>query len=618
MRRRRQARARRNRRLVFAGMVGLVFVLFVVAIVYAGSPATLAKGLKVDGTDVGGMSGTQAEHTLRQEEQAAAKKPVELVAAGHDFHVRASQLALHTDWAAAVASARHRGDGFAPLRGFRRMMLRLFGGDVTSTPVYDQAKLKALLAGIGSVVDDPHQEASLVRHGLHIAVVPAKSGRILDRTAAGAAIVSSLGSFTRGTPVELATKADVPTVTATTLAPALAQARATVSAPVVLTLGPTHLRIPRWKLATIIELPANGATKLKVGGAGADAFFKNLEKQVDTPAHDAQFVVTTHGIRIQPSSDARVLDVPATANALLAAATSHVSRTAKIVVATQPPKRTTKDLQAMGITELASSYTTEFGGVPNRIHNVQLVAHLIDNTLIAPNEEFSFNKTTGDRNAAKGFLEAPVIINGELSNGLGGGVCQVSTTVFNSAYELGLPITARTNHALYISHYPQGRDATVNYPDVDLKFINDTGHWLLLRTFVSTYSLTVNLYGTNPHRKVVSTTAPLVTTGPVPVQYVNDPMLTVGQKVTDHQGSPPLSTSVERKVYSADGKLLSDHVFYSNYVGDKSIIRVGTKPKPKPKPSKPAPPPSSYLGGLAGTATTPATTTTTTTPTTTG
>ena len=67
-----------------------------------------------------------------------------------------------------------------------------------------------------------------------------------------------------------------------------------------------------------------------------------------------------------------------------------------------------------------------------------------------------------------------MIINGELQNGLGGGICQVSTTVFNAAFEAGLPITARTNHALYISHYPLGRDATVNYPDLDLKFVNDT------------------------------------------------------------------------------------------------------------------------------------------------
>src|SRR5205814_2111007 len=163
---------------------------------------------------------------------------------------------------------------------------------------------------------------------------------------------------------------------------------------------------------------------------------------------------------------------------------------ARLAVQRSAPTRSTAEAQRMGITGLVSSYETFYGGDPNRIHNVQLVAHLVDRHLIAPGREFSFNRATGERTAAKGFREAPVIINGELQTGLGGGVCQVSTTVFNAAYEAGLPITARTNHALYISHYPQGRDATVNYPDVDLKFVNDTGHWLLLRTWVGSSSLT--------------------------------------------------------------------------------------------------------------------------------
>src|SRR5262249_40872019 len=147
-----------------------------------------------------------------------------------------------------------------------------------------------------------------------------------------------------------------------------------------------------------------------------------------------------------------------------------------------------------------AAYETFYGGEPNRIHNVQLVSHLVDGKLIAPGATFSFNRATGERSAAKGFLEAPVIINGELQTGLGGGVCQVSTTLFTPASEAGLPTPARTNHALYISHSPLGRDATVDYPDVDLKFVNDTGHWLLLRTFVGSSSLVVGLYGTPVHR----------------------------------------------------------------------------------------------------------------------
>jgi vancomycin resistance protein YoaR len=238
----------------------------------------------------------------------------------------------------------------------------------------------------------------------------------------------------------------------------------------------------------------------------------------------------------------------------------------------------------MGITRRISRYETIYGGDPNRIHNVQLVARLIDGKLVAPGATFSFNQATGARTADKGFLEAPVIINGELTTGLGGGVCQVSTTVFNAAYEAGLRITARTNHALYISHYPQGRDATVNYPDVDLRFVNDTPHWLLLRTFVGSSSLVVDLYGAPIHRRVVTQTRPLVETGPAPTKTVPDPTLFKGVTVVEDSGEPSRSTSVRRLVYTASGKLLYDNTWYSSYRGEDRIVDVGTKPRPKPKP----------------------------------
>ena len=224
--------------------------------------------------------------------------------------------------------------------------------------------------------------------------------------------------------------------------------------------------------------------------------------------------------------------------AVLAAAERPINRVARLAVGKSEPRRTTADAKAMGITGLVGSYETIYGGVPNRIHNVQLVAHLVDDKLIAPGATFSFNDATGERTAAKGFLEAPVIINGELKTGLGGGVCQVSTTVFNAAYEAGLPITARTNHALYISHYPLGRDATVNYPDTDLKFVNDTPHWLLLRTFVGYSSLVVSLYGTPQHRRVVTDTAPLRVIGQPHVKRTLDRSLKPGEKVVDDPGRP--------------------------------------------------------------------------------
>jgi vancomycin resistance protein YoaR len=240
----------------------------------------------------------------------------------------------------------------------------------------------------------------------------------------------------------------------------------------------------------------------------------------------------------------------------------------------------------MGIVGLVGSYTTVYGGEPNRIHNVQLVAQLLDKHLIAPGATFSFNATTGARTAAKGFKEAPVIINGELKTGLGGGVCQVSTTVFNAAYEAGLAITQRTNHALYISHYPTGRDATVNYPDLDLKFVNDTQHWLLLRTWIGASSLTVALYGTPQHRRVVTTTAPLLARGTPPVKRVPDPSLAADVSVVEEYGQPARSTSVHRLVYDASGKLLHDDTWSSYYRAEPEVVRVGTKHKRKAKPAQ--------------------------------
>jgi vancomycin resistance protein YoaR len=584
LRRKRQARVRRIRRIAIAAVVGIVLLAVVAAIVYAGSPGTLAKGIRVDGVDVGGLTTAEATLLLKERSAASLAKPVRFTVAGHPFNLRAAQLGLKQDWAAAVAAARRDGDGFGPLRGFRRVGLRLFGSDIAARATYDKAKLNLALDRIAKAVDEPHHEAGIVLHGLRPAIVPARAGRVLDREAAGREIVAALATRARGNAVALPTKVDEPRVTARTLLPTLARTRVAVSKPVVLTVGPTRYRLPRWRIAELLALPANGATKLHIGGPGADTYFKRLQKVVNRPSHDAQFVVTTKGIAIKPALDARVVDVPATAKALLGAAVRPLKRTAAVAIATHPADRTTEEAKAMGIEGIVGSYTTYYGGVPNRIHNVQVVSHLIDNTLIGPGKEFSFNGTTGERNAAKGLLEAPVIINGELENGLGGGTCQVSTTVFNAAYEAGLPITARTNHALYISHYPQGRDATVNYPDIDLKFVNDTDHWLLLRTFVSSNSLSVNLYGTPRHRRVETETAPLVTTGAVPVKLVPDPELLKGKRVVEEAGSAPLSTSVTRLVYNEKGKLLFKNTWYSSYQGEKEIVHVGTKPKPKPKP----------------------------------
>ena len=586
-RRKRQARARLVRRAGLVAVGALALVVVAGAFVYAGSPGRIADGVTIAGVDVGGLSAEQAETLLEQRAAAQTSMPLTAEVGGRSYTIDASGLGVSVNWRAAVKEAQGRADGLRPVRGFRRLGVRLFGTDVTPEATARSAALDRLLDRMARE-DHPHRDAAIRLVGLRPVVVPDRTGRVLDRKAGGALILGAFATLDRA-PVTIPTRVDEPKVTEDELAPALAKARTAVSAPVSLTLGSTRFRLSRGGIGRLLLLPARGERSVRIGGPDANRYFRQLAAKVNTAPRNASFVVVPGGrVIVRPAATSRALDVPRTVDHLLDAVLSPTRRVAAVVVGRKQPERSTEDARKMGVTGLVSSYTTIYGGDANRVHNVQLVARLIDGTLVAPGHVFSFNGTTGDRNASKGFLEAPVIINGELETGLGGGVCQVSTTVFNAAYEAGLDITARTNHALYISHYPQGRDATVNYPDTDLKFVNDTDHWLLVRTFVGSSSLTVNIYGAPQHRRVETDVSPLVVTGEPPVTWQKDASLFKGQKVVESSGSPPRSTSVHRRVYDANGKLLYDNTWYSSYRGEKKIVLVGTKPKPKPeKKAKP-------------------------------
>ncbi len=566
---------------MLAGLTGVV-----VGLAFAGSPERLAAGVHIAGVDVGGLTPHQARKLLERRAQRLENVPVTFNADGHTWHLSAEQLGVRADWAAAVNAVRHQGDGFGPVRGFRRLDLRVFGADVAPRTQVEDAALNYVLDRIALAVDRPHREARIVLHGLDPVVVPGRKGRALDRRQAATTIVRSLAGLTREAE-ELPVRVVSPKVSPDDLTVTEAQVRTAVSAPIRLSLGPTRWRLTPAKIATLLELPADGRSRLRIGGPGADRWFGALARSVDRPPVNADFAITKSGIHVVPDSDGYSLDVPSSAEKILRAAlvTDPTLRRTDLVAQATHADRSKQEAEAMHISGLVASYTTYYGGDPNRVHNVQLVAHLVDRHVIAPGATFSFNQTTGARTAAKGFKEAPVIINGELQTGLGGGVCQVSTTVFNAAYEAGLSITSRTNHALYISHYPQGRDATVNYPDTDLKFVNDTGHWLLLRTYVGSSSLTVALYGTPIHRRVVSEAAPLVAHGSIPEKAEYDPTMPAGERVVLESGEPARTTSVRRRVYTADGKLLYDTTFYSSYRAEASLVRVGTRPQPKPEPT---------------------------------
>ena len=343
--------------------------------------------------------------------------------------------------------------------------------------------------------------------------------------------------------------------------------------------------MPRWRIAELLALPSNGRSRLAIAGPAAAAYFRALSERVGRPPADARFAVAGDSIRIIPARSGTTLDVPRTARALLRAATSRANRVASIAIARAFPGRTTKEALAMGIDTRMASYKTYNAGTWDRITNLRLGVTLLDDTLVAPGGTFSLNDAIGERTVERGFRSAPVIIGTKYAEEIGGGTSQVATTVFNAAWEAGLRITERNPHSLYISRYQLGRDATVYWPSLDLKFVNDTDQWVLVKGFAEADGITVSIYG-GERRRVESSAGTMEVTGPVPVKRIKDKTIPIGPRVVEEEGSTPSRTSVSRIVYDADGALISEETWNTSYRGETRVIRVGTKPKPKPTEPK--------------------------------
>ncbi len=559
--------------LLLAILVGLAF---------AGSQSELAPGTRVAGVEVGGLTKREAVAKLDSVFEQRATDPVEFVAASSSYRFAANQLAVQPDWDAAVAAAGRAGDGFGPVRGFRRLRARVFGAEVLPKLVVSNAALEYVLDKIAADVDHRSRSARLVRHGLRIQVVPDRPGSRLDRDAAADTIVRALGQLERpsgavAVPVETTT----PPVTAEMLATPAERARLAISRAVIVKAAGRSFRVPRWRLAQLLSLPSGSGTQLTIGGRAAATYFHTLTNTVGRPARDAAFAVNGESVRVVPARDGLELNVPQAAGAILRAATRPTNRVARLTVVRAAPQRSTAAALAMGIDRRMSSYKTYYSGTADRITNLQLGVRAVDGTLVAPGGTFSLNDAIGERTVDRGFRPAPVIVGNEFAEEVGGGTSQVATTAFNAAWEAGLRITERHPHSLYISRYQLGRDATVYWPALDFKFANDTKKWVLVRGFVEGDGISIAIYG-GETRRIESSATPLVVTGRAPVERVEDPTLAKGKTVVEEEGSSPSRTTATREIYAADGALIRSETWTTSYEGENRVIRVGTKIVTKP------------------------------------
>lgn len=246
----------------------------------------------------------------------------------------------------------------------------------------------------------------------------------------------------------------------------------------------------------------------------------------------------------------------------------------------EAPSRTTFDeALAIGLIAPISSFTTEYNDSPstaNRRHNIHTAADLLNNSVArADGGTWSFNDTVGEANEEAGFQAAHAIVNGEYDDAIGGGICQVATTVFNAVYEAGYPVTKRRNHSLYISSYPTGRDAAIAYPDLDLTWVNDGTSDVLMRSRYTDSSLTVTLYGIDPGYVVSTQTGDWETGAPFKKRTKIDESEPEGTRYVKTAGADGRSVTVHRTVRDGAGNVLHEEDFTSNYAPIDEVTVVG-------------------------------------------
>jgi vancomycin resistance protein YoaR len=272
------------------------------------------------------------------------------------------------------------------------------------------------------------------------------------------------------------------------------------------------------------------------------------------------------------------LDPEATAEAITVASLEPTDRTVKVVVKTKEPDLTTAEAEDMGIKDVLASYTTAYTGSGNRQVNVRITTKYATNVFLAPGEEYNFDKQIGPRTTARGYKLAPGIVGpNTLEDVLGGGICQVSTTMFNAVFDAGLKVTERHNHSIYISHYPKGRDATVTGGGKNLRFVNDTAKYIWIRGTSTGVKTTITIYGTDDGRKVEWSVGEFYGLVGKSTVSVTDPSMLVGKTKVIDEGQTGRSLKTYRKVIMPDGTVLHNNTFISRWPMYPKEIAVGTK-----------------------------------------
>lgn len=484
------------------------------------------------------------------------------------------------------------------------------GASLPPVMVFDQRTAQQFLVNISKDVNRQAVEAVLGLNGAAVEVNSGQIGRSLDIPSSLALLDHQIRSLQDGV-IPLVIKETPPVILDATEQAELA--RTILSQPLVLSLpegqtGPGPWTIQPSDLAgmLVIERVQNeqgGRYQVAVNSDLLRAYLASLAPSLYKAPDNARFIFNDDTRKLEVIQNAvlgRTLDIEASVQVINQKLGQGEHNIALQFQVDKPAVTDDMTAEQLGITELVSAQTTYFyGSSASRVQNIRTAASRFHGLLVPPGATFSMAQALGDISLDNGYAEALIILGDQTIAGVGGGVCQVSTTLFRTVFYAGLPVNERHEHAYRVSYYEQkangavdpnlaGLDATVFVPLVDFKFTNDTSNWLLMETYLNGYALTWKFYSTSDGRTVsMDTTGPTNKVEPPDPIYKENPELEKGKIKQVDWAAEGADITITRTVMRGGSIYLQD-AFRTHYQAwsAKYEYGPGTEDIPTPDPTE--------------------------------
>ncbi|MGW2622863.1 VanW family protein [Micromonospora taraxaci] len=491
-------RPRRMRMLLAAGVTGGVFaaVAGAGAWAYAGD---VPRGTSVLGAELGGRSRADADRELRAElarRAADHAKPLTVSVDGRTAEINPADVGLEVDVPATVAAA-----AAADAHPVSRLV-----GSRTVDPVVtvDVARLDDALRKVLGDQAQGMTMPAITYQGTKPKVVQPKPGLALAPERSAEVVRAG---WLAGTPVTVPLVETHPTTTPEELDRLVNElAKPAVAAPVTLRTTKGSVKVPPAVIAKSLRFTADKTGKLtpSVDVKRLRAALGDDLNTIEVPAKDATMSISGGRPTVTDGRPGQQLDTATLGQDLLAVLPKADGREVTGELKPTQPELTAEKLSGLGIKEQVSTFTTRFTGglASSRSQNIATIAKDVDGTVVLPGKTFSLNGHTGERGYAQGYRDAPVILNGKLVPGVGGGTSQFTTTLFNATYYAGLEDVEHKPHSYWFDRYPAVIESTIFWPDLDFKFRNNTEYGLLIDTSYTSSTITVSIWSTKIYDSV--------------------------------------------------------------------------------------------------------------------